>query len=42
MEYSKLYAERISGEKFGTDTTVYKFEKIKRARKKFEAANQEI
>ena len=42
MEYSKLYAERIGGEKFGTDTTVYKFEKIKRARKKFEAAHPEI
>ncbi len=27
-----LYAERIGGEKFGLDTKVYKFEKIKRAK----------
>ena len=33
-----LYAERIGGEKFGTDDTVYKFEKIKRARVGFEKA----
>ncbi len=28
----KLFAERIGGEKFGKDTTIYKFEKIKRAK----------
>jgi LL-diaminopimelate aminotransferase len=42
MDYQKLYADRIGGEKFGTDTAIYKFEKIKRARKAFEAAHPEI
>jgi len=28
----KMFAERIGGEKFGKDTTIYKFEKIKRAK----------
>jgi LL-diaminopimelate aminotransferase len=40
MDYSKLYSDRLGGEKFGTDTAIYKFEKIKRARKAFEAAHQ--
>ncbi len=28
-----LFAERVGGNQFGKDTTVYKFEKIKRAKK---------
>lgn len=42
IDYQKLYADRIGGEKFGTDTTVYKFEKIKRARDAFQLAHPEI
>jgi LL-diaminopimelate aminotransferase len=34
-----LFAQRIGGEKFGKDTTVYKFEKIKRAKRAALAAN---
>ena len=33
------FAERIGGARFGKDTTIYKFEKIKRARKAALAAN---
>ena len=29
----KLFAERIGGENYGKDTAIYKFEKIKRAKK---------
>ena len=38
----KLFAERIGGKKFGKDTTVYKFEKIKRAKRAAMAANPEV
>ena len=34
-----LFAQRIGGEKFGKDTTIYKFEKIKRAKRAALAAN---
>ena len=36
------FAERIGGDRFGKDTTVYKFEKIKRAKKAAMAANPDI
>jgi len=32
MNYQKLFAERIGGDKFGTTNAIYKFEKIKRAK----------
>ena len=32
MDITKLYADRIGGEAFGTSTEIYKFEKIKRAK----------
>ena len=32
MEVQDLFADRIGGKHFGTDTTIYKFEKIKRAK----------
>jgi len=35
-------AERIGGNKFGKDTTVYKFEKIKRAKRAAQAANPNV
>ncbi|MCI1960053.1 MAG: LL-diaminopimelate aminotransferase [Clostridia bacterium] len=38
----KLIAERIGGVKFGKDTVLYKFEKIKRARRAAVAAHPEI
>ncbi|MCK4739759.1 MAG: LL-diaminopimelate aminotransferase [Deltaproteobacteria bacterium] len=34
-----LFAKRLGGDAFGTDTTVYKFEKIKRAKIKAKKAN---
>jgi len=34
-----MYADRIGGEKFGKDTTIYKFEKIKRAKRAALEAN---
>ncbi|MBI5695102.1 MAG: LL-diaminopimelate aminotransferase [Nitrospirae bacterium] len=34
-----LFAERIGGKKYGKDTTIYKFEKIKRAKRAALAAN---
>ena len=34
-----LFAERIGGNRFGKDTAVYKFEKIKRAKRAAQAAN---
>ena len=40
MSYiQELFAERIGGNKFGKDTVLYKFEKIKRARRAAVAAN---
>ena len=33
------FAERIGGNQFGKDTTIYKFEKIKRAKRAAMAAN---
>lgn len=38
----KCFAERIGGAEFGTDTTVYKFEKIKRAKRAAMAANPSV
>ncbi len=38
----KLFADRIGGEKFGKDTTIYKFEKIKRAKRAAIDANPEM
>lgn len=38
----KLIAERIGGNKFGKDTVLYKFEKIKRARRAAVAAHPEM
>jgi LL-diaminopimelate aminotransferase len=38
----KLYADRIGGEKFGKDTTVYKFAKIKSAKQAFKKAHPDI
>lgn len=37
-----LFAHRLGGEKFGKDTTIYKFEKIKRAKQAALAANPHI
>ena len=37
-----LFASRIGGEKFGKDTAIYKFEKIKRAKKAAMEANPDI
>jgi len=38
----RLFAERIGGRKFGKDTTIYKFEKIKRAKRAAKAANPRV
>ena len=38
----KLIAERLGGKKFGKDTVIYKFEKIKRARRLAEAEHPEM
>ena len=38
----KLISERIGGKKFGKDTVLYKFEKIKRARRAAEAAHPDM
>ena len=35
----QLFAERIGGNRFGKDTAIYKFEKIKRAKRAAQAAN---
>ena len=35
----ELFAERIGGNRFGKDTAIYKFEKIKRAKRAAQAAN---
>lgn len=37
-----LFAERIGGAKFGKDTTIYKFEKIKRAKREAAKAHPDI
>ena len=37
-----LFAERIGGNRFGRDTAIYKFEKIKRAKRAAAAAHPEI
>ncbi len=37
-----VYAERIGGNRFGKDTTIYKFEKIKRAKAAAQAAHPDI
>src|SRR5579862_8069515 len=34
-----LFAERIGGKNYGKDTAIYKFEKIKRAKRAAQAAN---
>jgi LL-diaminopimelate aminotransferase len=36
------FAERVGGNKFGKDTTIYKFEKIKRAKRAAQAAKPDI
>ncbi len=38
----ELFAERIGGNRFGKDTTIYKFEKIKRAKRAAVAAHPEL
>jgi LL-diaminopimelate aminotransferase len=38
----QLFAERIGGNRFGLDTTIYKFEKIKRAKRAAKAAHPEM
>ncbi len=43
MDYlQELFAERIGGRMFGKDTAIYKFEKIKRAKRAAVAAHPEI
>ena len=42
MQLDNIYAERIGGKNFGKDTTIYKFEKIKRAKKAAQKANPDI
>lgn len=37
-----LFADRIGGNRFGKDTAIYKFEKIKRAKRAAMAANPEV
>ena len=34
MKYEQLFATRIGGDTFGKSTEIYKFEKIKRAKRK--------
>lgn len=36
------FAERVGGNKFGKDTTIYKFEKIKRAKRAAQAAHPDV
>ncbi|MCQ2402266.1 MAG: LL-diaminopimelate aminotransferase [Lentisphaeria bacterium] len=40
--FSDLFAERIGGKMFGKDTAIYKFEKIKRAKRAAVAAHPEL
>ena len=42
MQLDNIYAERIGGKNFGKDTTIYKFEKIKRAKKAAQKDNPDI
>jgi LL-diaminopimelate aminotransferase len=42
MDMQQTFADRIGGEAFGTDTTEYKFAKIKRAKGEAQAANPGI
>ena len=42
MDYENLYANRIGGSNFGKDTTIYKFEKIKRAKVKAIKSNPNL
>ncbi|MCK5268702.1 MAG: aminotransferase class I/II-fold pyridoxal phosphate-dependent enzyme, partial [Spirochaetes bacterium] len=42
LQLDNIYAERIGGKNFGKDTTIYKFEKIKRAKKAAQKANPDI
>ena len=42
MDYQSLYAERIGGDRFGKDTTVYKFAKIKMAKSEAAAARPDV
>ncbi len=42
MQLDNIYAKRIGGKNFGKDTTIYKFEKIKRAKKAAQKANPDI
>ena len=42
MDYENLYANRIGGSNFGKDTTIYKFEKIKRAKAKAIESNPNL
>ncbi len=39
--FQKLFAERIGGVNYGKGTAIYKFEKIKRAKRKALADHQE-
>ncbi len=40
--YQSLFAERIGGVNYGKDTTIYKFERIKRARREAEQARSDL
>ena len=40
--YQELFAERIGGVKFGTETELYKFEKIKRAKRVAKEKNKDL
>ena len=42
MEFQKLFAERIGGERFGLSSEIYKFEKIKRAKAETRAARPNV
>jgi len=42
MNAEKLFADRIGGERFGTSTEIYKFEKIKRAKAKSRELNPHL
>jgi LL-diaminopimelate aminotransferase len=42
MDLQNLFAERIGGAAFGTDTAIYKFEKIKRAKAAARAARPDV
>ncbi len=42
MDYSKLFADRIGGARFGTTQEIYKFEKIKRAKAAARSARPDV